>query len=153
MSVPAASPARAPGVMVEWVSADVPVPAAVRTDVAGFVGIAQRGPVHQPIRVASWSQFQAVFGDFVGRLATRGRRALCRRDDRSAGGGGFIALVVVEQHRRQRLAHVPFDVVGEHAKQHMAADAIGQAMVDRADFQIDRLQRPEGALRSAEVFV
>jgi phage tail sheath protein FI len=64
MSVPAASPARAPGVMVEWVSADVPVPAAVRTDVAGFVGIAQRGPVQQPVRVASWSQFQAVFGDY-----------------------------------------------------------------------------------------
>jgi phage tail sheath protein FI len=55
---------RAPGVSVEWVSADVPVPAAVRTDVAGFIGLAQRGPAHQPVRVASWSQFQAVFGGY-----------------------------------------------------------------------------------------
>jgi len=62
MTVPAAP--RAPGVDVEWVSADVPVPAAVRTDVAGFVGIAQRGPAHQPVRITSWSQFQAVFGGY-----------------------------------------------------------------------------------------
>ena len=49
---------------MEWVSADVPVPAAVRTDVAGFIGLAQRGPAHQPVRLASWSQFQAVFGGY-----------------------------------------------------------------------------------------
>ena len=49
---------------MEWVSADVPIPAAVRTDVAGFVGLAQRGPDHQPVRLASWSQFQAVFGGY-----------------------------------------------------------------------------------------
>ena len=62
MTVPAAP--RAPGVDVEWVSADVPVPAAVRTDVAGFVGVTQRGPAHQPVRITSWSQFQAVFGSY-----------------------------------------------------------------------------------------
>ena len=66
MTVPvtAGAVARAPGVNVEWVSADVPVPAAVRTDVAGFVGLAQRGPAHQPVRLTSWSQFQAVFGGY-----------------------------------------------------------------------------------------
>ena len=64
MTMPAGTVARAPGVSVEWVSADVPVPAAVRTDVAGFIGLAQRGPVHQPVRLASWSQFQAVFGGY-----------------------------------------------------------------------------------------
>jgi len=62
MTMPAAP--RAPGVDVEWVSADVPVPAAVRTDVAGFVGIAQRGPDHQPVRISGWSQFQTVFGGY-----------------------------------------------------------------------------------------
>jgi len=40
MTMPAATAPRAPGVSVEWVSADVPVPAAVRTDVAGFIGLA-----------------------------------------------------------------------------------------------------------------
>ena len=66
MTVPvtAGAVARAPGVNVEWVSADVPAPAAVRTDVAGFVGLAQRGPAHQPVRLTSWSQFQAVFGGY-----------------------------------------------------------------------------------------
>ena len=49
---------------MEWVSADVPVPAAVRTDVAGFVGLARRGPAHQPVRLSSWSQYQAVFGGY-----------------------------------------------------------------------------------------
>jgi len=56
--------ARAPGISVEWVSADVPVPAAVRTDVAGFIGIAERGPDHLPVRITSWSQFQAIFGGY-----------------------------------------------------------------------------------------
>ena len=66
MTIPvtAGAAARAPGVSVEWVSADVPVPAAVRTDVAGFVGLAPRGPAHQPVRLTSWSQFQAVFGGY-----------------------------------------------------------------------------------------
>jgi len=64
LPVTASAAARAPGVSVEWVSADVPVPAAVRTDVAGFVGLAQRGPAHQPVRLTSWSQFQVVFGGY-----------------------------------------------------------------------------------------
>lgn len=69
MTVPvtAGAVARAPGVSVEWLSADIPVPAAVRTDVAGFVGLAQRGPAHQPVRLTSWSQFQAVFGGYDSR--------------------------------------------------------------------------------------
>jgi hypothetical protein len=38
----------------------------LRTDIAGFVGIATRGPLHQPLPVQSWRQFQAYFGDFTG---------------------------------------------------------------------------------------
>ena len=37
---------------------------AVRTDVAAFVGLAERGPLHTPVRVNSWEQFRAAFGDF-----------------------------------------------------------------------------------------
>ena len=40
-----------------------PVPR--RTDVAGFVGLAERGPLHAPQRLTSWRQFQRVFGGFV----------------------------------------------------------------------------------------
>jgi hypothetical protein len=48
----------------------------VRTDVAGFVGFAERGPLPRPdappdqargaaVRLTSWGQFRAVFGGFV----------------------------------------------------------------------------------------
>ena len=33
---------------------------------AGFVGIAGRGPLHTAVPVQSWRQFQAYFGDFTG---------------------------------------------------------------------------------------
>lgn len=55
-----------PGVYYERVDASPPAIAAVRTDIAGFVGIARRGPLHCPVPVQSWRQFQAYFGDFTG---------------------------------------------------------------------------------------
>ena len=55
-----------PGVYYERVDASPPTIAAVRTDVAGFVGIARRGPVDTPVPVQSWRQFQAYFGDVTG---------------------------------------------------------------------------------------
>jgi phage tail sheath protein FI len=55
-----------PGVYYERVDAAGPAIAAVRTDVAGFVGIASRGPVDAPVPVQSWRQFMAYFGDFTG---------------------------------------------------------------------------------------
>jgi len=36
-----------------------------RTDVAGFVGLAERGSLHQPQRLTTWRQFQQVFGGFL----------------------------------------------------------------------------------------
>jgi hypothetical protein len=55
-----------PGVYYERVDASAPAIAAIRTDVAGFVGIAVRGPLHTAVPVQSWRQFQAYFGDFTG---------------------------------------------------------------------------------------
>ena len=55
-----------PGVYYERVDASAPAIALLRTDIAGFVGIATRGPLHQPLPVQSWRQFQAYFGDFTG---------------------------------------------------------------------------------------
>lgn len=37
----------------------------VATDVAGFVGIAERGPVDSPVRIDGWPAFVSVFGSFV----------------------------------------------------------------------------------------
>jgi uncharacterized protein len=39
---------------------------AVRLDVAGFVGVAPRGPVDQPVAVESWSDYQWRFGSYDG---------------------------------------------------------------------------------------
>jgi uncharacterized protein len=39
---------------------------AVRLDVAGFVGVAPRGPVDQPVVVESWSDYRWRFGGYEG---------------------------------------------------------------------------------------
>src|SRR4051794_19732409 len=33
-----------------------------RTDIAGFVGLAERGPLHEPTPIESWTQFETRFG-------------------------------------------------------------------------------------------
>jgi phage tail sheath protein FI len=54
-----------PGVYFERVdNASQAIPE-IRTDIAGFVGIAQRGPVHKATAVESWQQFQSTFGSFI----------------------------------------------------------------------------------------
>jgi phage tail sheath protein FI len=55
-----------PGVYWEGRDATPPSVDAVRMDVAGFVGIALKGPVDTAVPVESLRQFQAHFGDFTG---------------------------------------------------------------------------------------
>jgi len=55
-----------PGVYYERLDAAAPDIQIIRTDIAGFVGIAQRGPLHRPVPIESWRQFQSSFGEFVG---------------------------------------------------------------------------------------
>ena len=55
-----------PGVYYERVDAGALPIAPLRTDVAGFVGIAPRGPLHRAVPIDSWRQFQAWFGDVIG---------------------------------------------------------------------------------------
>jgi phage tail sheath protein FI len=56
----------APGVYYERVDASTPAISAIRTDIAGFVGIARRGPLDTPVPIQSWRQFQGYFGDVTG---------------------------------------------------------------------------------------
>jgi hypothetical protein len=59
----------APGVYPAPVGArsrDVPAVRAVRLDVAGFAGVAPRGPANVPVAVESWSDYQRRFGRFEG---------------------------------------------------------------------------------------
>jgi phage tail sheath protein FI len=55
----------APGVYFEFVDTSARGISAVPTDIAGFVGIAERGPVDTPTAINSWEQFEAVFGSFI----------------------------------------------------------------------------------------
>jgi uncharacterized protein len=36
-----------------------------RTDITGFVGIAERGPLFEAMKIESWNQFSSVFGGFI----------------------------------------------------------------------------------------
>ncbi len=51
----------APGVRFQWISRPAP-PGAPRTDIAGFVGIAERGELNTPTRIESPAQFTSTFG-------------------------------------------------------------------------------------------
>lgn len=56
----------APGAYLQRYDQAPPPGANLRTDIAGFVGIAQRGPLGAAVAVESFRQFQAVFGDCIG---------------------------------------------------------------------------------------
>lgn len=36
-----------------------------RSDIAGFAGIAMRGPLFEPVRIESWIQFMSAFGTYI----------------------------------------------------------------------------------------
>lgn len=55
----------APGVYIVAADPQERALAPARTDVAAFVGIAQRGPVDTPTRVTSFAEFQRTFGSFI----------------------------------------------------------------------------------------
>jgi uncharacterized protein len=55
----------APGVYYESVDQSTTGIAPIRTDIAAFLGIAQKGPAHRPTAVGSWDQFQSAFGGFL----------------------------------------------------------------------------------------
>jgi phage tail sheath protein FI len=56
---------RTPDVYFEWLDTRPPPLVPLRTDIAGFVGIAARGPLHRPVKVESWTQFTSVFGAHI----------------------------------------------------------------------------------------
>src|SRR5260370_40398868 len=96
---------------------------------------------------------QAVLCALGGGLAMSGVGALGGCDDGGSCGGGLGTLMIIEQDGSERLSRVPFEIIGEHAEQYVGADAIGQAMVDRPDLEIDGLDRAEGAFGLAQTLV
>jgi hypothetical protein len=61
--------------------------------------------------------------------------------------------VIIEQQVREFLAHMPDDVVSQHAQEHLRTDPPGQAVMDGSDFQVDRFERAESALDVGEARV
>jgi uncharacterized protein len=55
-----------PGLHLERLDGAAPALPAVRLDVTGFAGIAERGPLDRPVPVDSFRQFEARFGGFIG---------------------------------------------------------------------------------------
>jgi hypothetical protein len=58
-----------------------------------------------------------------------------------------------EKQRCQRLAHVPFHVIGKHAQEQMRPDTLLAGVADRAHQQIDPLQTAKGTFHQGEVLV
>lgn len=52
-----------PGVYFEWQDKAAGDLAVLRTDIAGFVGLCERGPLHQAVKTQSWTQFVSIFGE------------------------------------------------------------------------------------------
>ena len=88
-----------PGVYYERVDASAPAIALLRTDIAGFVGIATRGPLHQPLPVQSWRQFQAYFGDFTGAVIWLTPR---EHSSKTAASGAGSCVWRLKPRRRPR---------------------------------------------------
>ena len=86
-------------------------------------------------------------------LGPRGWRGLCRHHRRRALGARAIEIGVVEQERGQRLAQMPFDIIGEHAQKDMGPHAIGIPVPNGADLEIDGLHGAERPLDPREIFV
>jgi hypothetical protein len=55
-----------PGAYIQWQDATSAAIGPLRTDIAGFVGLAERGPLDTPVAVESQRQFEAHFGSFIG---------------------------------------------------------------------------------------
>jgi hypothetical protein len=68
--------------------------APIRLDIAGFVGVALRGPVNEPTRVDSWTDFQRTFGAFEPPEPGGPYRLLPYAVDTFFAHGGATAYVV-----------------------------------------------------------
>src|SRR5258708_3403118 len=87
--------------------------AALRTDVAGFAGIAQRGPLNVAVPVESARQFEAWFGPPIdqGYLAysaraffeNGGRRLWCARVASAAASAAFVVVDDAPGHPAWRI--------------------------------------------------
>lgn len=130
-----------PGVYFEAVDLDPPPVRLLPTDVAGFVGIAERGPLHHAIRLGSWQQFLSAFGG----LAANGFLGYAVKA--FFENGGRACYVVRVSSEDARTAGV--DVVDGTAARVLRIDATSPGTwANRLDVRVDR--RSPAATRAAD---
>jgi hypothetical protein len=78
----------------------------------------------------------AIGGGLGGVLGQRRGRAAGGSDRAGPGGPGGGGVVVFEQDGRELLLHVPDDVAGERADQHVGADPAGEPVADGPDQEV-----------------
>lgn len=96
---------------------------------------------------------EAIIGDLGSRFPLGCLGSFSRDHHVGAAFGRPAGAVIIEEDRGQDPAHVPFDIVGQHAKEDMSLHAIRQAMVDWADLEIDALQAPKRPFHLTEALV
>jgi hypothetical protein len=98
--------AAAPGAYLQRDDQRPPALDLLRTDIAGFAGIAERGPVGIAVAVDNFRQFQAVFGNFIG----GGYLAYCVRAFFENGGRRARIVRVASDDPAQGAASATFSV-------------------------------------------
>jgi phage tail sheath protein FI len=102
-----------PGVYTERTDAAFRQIPSLRTDITGFVGIAARGPLHTPVPLESWHQFEAYFGGFTGQgylayavrafLENGGRRCWVVRVASEASSTAAVVLDYIDPSTKSRV--------------------------------------------------
>jgi hypothetical protein len=115
---------------------DLPILRAERLDVAGFVGVAPRGPVDVPVAVDSWSDYRFLFGGFDG----PGRLPFAVHA--FFGQGGVRALVL----RVSPLPRLPHPAaLAAHASHRVVVGAPAAASRPAGRVALEVLARDEGS--------
>lgn len=125
-----------PGVYAETFDADPQRIRLQRTDVAGFVGVAERGPINVAVKIQTWRQFQSTFGGFV-----RDAYLAYAVNGFFQNGGRTCWVVRAGDDSHATRASVTLDVagVGRLALRASSAGAWGQTLQVSAVWQRDAI--------------
>ncbi len=104
--------------------------------------------VQQGAETVQWKPFRGAPG---GQFAAGGGRPFGRGDGGGAGVGGR-PVIVFKQQRCQPAAQVPFEIICQHAQEHMAADMVFGVDEDGAQPQFG-FGGAEGAFDGGQAFV
>ena len=89
---------------------------------------------------------QAIFGQSCGLLGDGGWGALRLRHHAFSQGFGSVPVGIIEQHGRQTLPHMPFEIIGQHAEEDVRPHPVRQPVMDGPDLQIDGFDAAKGPL-------